>query len=1016
MKMLCTYFLLLLSPVVVQAQEIMTIAATIIDAETKQPVEFVNIGFLEKGIGTVSNANGNFSLSWEPKEIRGADFLQLSSLGYETKQLAIEGLGSLTSYAILIELTPTAYDLETVLLTAEKRSFEKLGSSVYGKDRPAYWYNKEGLGGEIAAKIDIDHPQTLLQDLKFHIRENVSDSLLVRVNIYDYHRGKPGKKVVNRNFFHVIKRKGGEETIPLKEYNIRVDEDVVISLELVEVYGDAIHFEISTSPYKGISFTREVSQDQWREYGSTAVAFHLLSSYPVNPKHMSRSERRRPKKLDIYWDASLPMAKRNISEELKLLGKYFNYLDDVLVRTVIFSKGRWVEAQFDVKNGRSKDLEDYLENTFYNGASDFSEVLQKNPINANAALVFSSGETMFTQLQTALNIPIFCVNSQAEAQHEWLQELSYISGGHYLNLAEMNVNDALEFLQIEKDDTRNYATAGIDKSGYVYGVVHNENGTPLQGALVRIKNTFTEVETGPNGSYAIDAAPGDELSVMAFGMYRKDTTVRALKKLHIPLKTNRELLNEVYLETKTVGEIIGDSVVETPFGKTTKAAVGFSLFQTITSDQITANVSELSQLVNMGRGVEVVPQEIIGTFKYRFRKFKRASFQLETYAAVVIDDIVYDQNQPKVTVPLIDPQQIERITLLNTASSAIRYGSAAAFGAIVIETKNYKKGKELTKNEAKERPSALAVGNEYTETTVALLENAEVPPEYVTALRQATTFEEAKNNYEGLRRKYGDRVPFYLETARYFEKWDTAFAEGVRSNIIALAPTNIRALRALAFEYEVIQNLEDALQLYEHILNVKPTEAQSYLDVARLSAETGAVETSEALYTQLLYNVIPNVDAAELQPQVFSGFKHLIANHKSKINFEELPEQFLKVGYHENIRIVFDWTHSGTDFELQFVNPQNKFFTFSHTAFHNAALLKQEIAQGVSSKEFIIDESIPGRWLINVKHFGTTEIDNPTYLKYTIYRNYGLPSETKEVKVIDLSKYTQKITLDTFML
>ncbi|HBR54396.1 MAG TPA: hypothetical protein DEA82_09510, partial [Flavobacteriaceae bacterium] len=85
-------------------------------------------------------------------------------------------------------------------------------------------------------------------------------------------------------------------------------------------------------------------------------------------------------------------------------------------------------------------------------------------------------------------------------------------------------------------------------------------------------------------------------------------------------------------------------------------------------------------------------------------------------------------------------------------------------------------------------------------------------------------------------------------------------------------------------------------------------------------------------------------------------------------------------------------------------------------AFHNAALLKQEIAQGVSSKEFIIDESIPGRWLINVKHFGTTEIDNPTYLKYTIYRNYGLPSETKEVKVIDLSKYTQKITLDTFML
>ena len=40
---------------------------------------------------------------------------------------------------------------------------------------------------------------------------------------------------------------------------------------------------------------------------------------------------------------------------------------------------------------------------------------------------------------------------------------------------------------------------------------------------------------------------------------------------------------------------------------------------------------------------------------------------------------------------------------------------------------------------------------------------------------------------------------------------------------------------------------------------------------------------------------------------------------------------------------------------------------------------------------------------------------NPTYLKYTIYKNYGLENETRKVKVIKLSQLEQKVTLDKFV-
>lgn len=1018
MKRIFLLISIVLSCASLSAQEVTAIAATILDSETNKPIEFVNIGFVEKGIGTVSNELGNFSLAWKSADVKNTSYLEFSSLGYETKKIPFSGLSDFTSYESVVYLSPTAYDLAEIVIKKEKRAFEKLGSSTYAKDRVGYWMNMNGLGGEIATKIDINKKNTLLQKLTFNIQENKADSLLIRVKVYDYHRGKPGKNLVTQNIFHVISKKKGEETIPLKKYNIIASEDVIVSLELVAVYGNEIYFEVASSPYGGVSYTKDKSMGGWIAYRGVGLGFSLLSSYPVNGGETTIVNRKKPTTIDLYWDTSLPMNQRNESEELKLLSKYITHLQDVTVRTITFSKGNTEEKIFQIKNGRSKDLKNYLKSVYYNGASDFSQVLKSNPGNAEVVLVFTNGSSLFTPLQTAISIPVFCVNSKSKANHSLLQNISYVSGGYYVNLARSNYKDALSFMINDIEDPYNYKQQKEDKSGYVHGVVYNENGVPLQGATVKIKNTFNEVQTASNGSYAINAVLDDVLTINAFGMYQKDTVVGALKKLHIPLKTNRELLDEVFLEAKTTSDEIATTMVETPFGRTKRGAVGFSTYQTITSDQIGDHVIELSQLVNMGRGVEVIPQDIVGTFKYRFRKFRRASFVLETYAAVVIDDIVYDQNLPNVTVPLINPQTIERITLLSTAASAIRYGSAAAFGAIVIETKNYKQGKDIMTTATEDtKPIALAQNNEYTDaTSVAFYEKKKVPESYIMELQQSESFDIAKAAYVRLQKEYGHTIPFYIETANYFESIQPAFAENIRSSIVALAPENRKALKALAFQYEALGKIQEAKQLYEHLLNLDPKAVQPYLNVARTSVETGDIKTAETLYTQLIFNSIPNVSVAEVEDQIISEVSHLAANHKSKINYERLPQELLALGYKEDIRLVFEWNHTDTDFELQFVNPEDKFFTFSHTQFENRELLEAEIKDGVQSKAFTIDDEIPGRWLINVSHLGTIQTDNPTYLKYTIYTNYGLLNETKEIKVINLSKYTEKMTLDTFSL
>lgn len=1016
MKHCATLLLLLIASFTGISQEVLTITATVLDENTKEPVSFVNVGFAEKGIGTVTNEHGRFILSWNDKEVKGINVLQISSIGYETKNISIGALDTLTSYDNIVYLKPTQYALDEVLITSVKREFDRLGSYSYSEENIGYWMNTEALGGELATKISVNKKNTQLLDLTFNIKENRGDSLLVRVKVYDYNRELPGKNLVTQNIFHTITKKEGIETIPLKKYNIVASEDVIVSLELVKVYGPVIYFSLSSTPYGGLSFTKARSLDEWRSYRGTGIAFGLIASYPSKSAEKDIISRPNPSKIDLYWDASLTVKNRNIAEELKLLSKYINHLRDVTIRVVTFNHGSSVEETFNIKNGRSKDIEAYLENTFYNGAADFSEVLKQNPINANVALVFSKGNSLLAPLESQLNIPVFCINSVEKAAHATLQDVSYMSGGHYINLSRIQVNNGLAYLKKDIEDKNVYSeNQETDTSGYLQGIVYNQNGTPLQGATVQIKNTFTEVKTDANGNYAIDAAPKDVLVIKAFGMYRKDTVVGRLKKLHIPLKTKSELLDEVFLKTNVTSYSDREKKIDSLFAINKRRGLDVLLHNSITSEEISPTKVELHQVLNEQNGVIAVQKGLGNTYSYILRRTLSNPGHDAAPAALIIDGFIYDQTSNEVL--LLDPQTIDTIIILQPGMSTVRYGPVAAFGAIVIETKSYAAFKN-NQVEVKNKPSALAVGNDYNEApfTLEMVKSTKQDPKYITNLKQAITLEEAKIRYQKLQELYGNMIPFYLETATYFETWDTSFADAVRSNIITLASDNVKALKALAFAYEEKGALLQANYVYKHIVEIVPEDVQSYLDVARISEAIGDINTSEALYTQLLYNTIPNVSTPEAADQIINEFRKLVANHKSQINFKELPEGFLQVGFKQDVRIVFDWNDHSAEFELQFVSPENKYYTYSHTIFDNKILLEQETKTGLLSKEFILEDAETGRWLINVNHLGEINEENPAYLKYTLYRNYGLPSETKEIKVVNLSEHNKKITLDTFML
>jgi tetratricopeptide (TPR) repeat protein len=450
-------------------------------------------------------------------------------------------------------------------------------------------------------------------------------------------------------------------------------------------------------------------------------------------------------------------------------------------------------------------------------------------------------------------------------------------------------------------------------------------------------------------------------------------------------------------------------MVKTPYGEKKKAAVGYSTRSVVTSDDIRPDQIELWQILQKMPGV-VVEDPGGSNPKYKLRRTMEITIQGTTYPALVVDGMVYEQTGQQ---PYVNVQQIESVKVLNSLSATNRYGQLAAFGAIVIETKKGSSREAVVQQEIEK-----VKGNEYDEQVLSIETasmNAEKPG-YLRELEAATDFESAKALYYDIFKQNNlPSVSFFLDTGRYFRKWNAEFSNQLLSNITEIAPNNEKALKSLAYTFESFSEDELATPLYERIVNLQPAAVQSYLDLARNYKRVGEYQMSATLYKQMVANSIPKVDFNDVGVVVFNEFKQLIALHKSKIDFSDIPNELMKVGFKKDLRLVVEWNDPMADFELQFITPSKKYFPYVHNLYGDQEMLKKEMEQGFSIKEFDIEDADRGKWTVNVKYSGTRDELNPTLLKYTLYRNFGLPNEERIIKTVKLQDFDGKVTLDSFV-
>ncbi len=201
-----------------------SISGKVLDSETGEPVPFVNIGSPKLGVGTVSNSQGEYIL----KSIKESEQVIFSSIGYEVLELSFQELLKNPD----VKLKAKTEVLEEVIISADYYGKDViLGNKLESKGNSIGFAGKT-LGTEIGAHIKV-RKETLIESAHFTINFTGADSLLFRVNLYDFNKGQVGKKLLNDNVIIKAPQRKGTFDVDLSDYALVVSEDVLLSLEWV---------------------------------------------------------------------------------------------------------------------------------------------------------------------------------------------------------------------------------------------------------------------------------------------------------------------------------------------------------------------------------------------------------------------------------------------------------------------------------------------------------------------------------------------------------------------------------------------------------------------------------------------------------------------------------------------------------------------------------------------------------------------------------------------------------------
>lgn len=209
----------------------------------------------------------------------------------------------------------------------------------------------------------------------------------------------------------------------------------------------------------------------------------------------------------------------------------------------------------------------------------------------------------------------------------------------------------------------------------IQGKITGDKGQPLVGATITEKGTQNATSSKADGSFAINVADPKSILVISYvGYDNKEVAVKDQTNISISLSLTLSSLNDVVVVgygtqrkinlTGSVSTVTAADIADRPLTQTSQALAGLASGVTVSQGS--------GRPGNDGASITI---RGLGTFSGAGNN-----------PLVLVDGLASSMND-------VDPNNIKSISILKDAASAAIYGTRAANGVILIETKRGQTGK-----------------------------------------------------------------------------------------------------------------------------------------------------------------------------------------------------------------------------------------------------------------------------------------------------------------------------------
>ena len=706
----------------------------------------------------------------------------------------------------------------------------------------------------------------------------------------------------------------------------------------------------------------------------------------------------------IYWDTSYSMNQRNLELEFELLDGLFESMEQAEVEFIPFDHERGESQLIEVNNGDWELLKSKIESLSHEGVSLYGPLDLEDD---RLVLVFSDGIPVLDDLNLPLRGSVFLISSvpgviDAGPAGQHVNYLNLQVKGVKRALGRMGIGSFVESGNDEENRVSGKEDRGIEESGWLVEGIIYDRGIPHEGATNTVKGEDRGVVSGNYGRFEIRVGEGQYLVFGYLGMDSREYRLGADDFLEIRLDSKNNELEEIVLQARAAKQ----NKVTTAYGEQREEQIGYTV-QTV-EDEVFEGQSSISDATR-GKIISYNYSQNDDLSQIQLR-------QGQTFASgttnplIVVDEIPLGVNQSNtgaltLSTWHIDPNNVEKLTVLRGLAATNKYGTLARGGAILITTKTGTAGRS---KKGRETNSAMLKGNDFNEQLTSIASSAE--GSYLKELKKTRSVQEAYSFYlERRESRVGDFEFFLKVSEQLVTLGDPELSRKVLYSTLEFDSGRIENLRIGAMLLQDRKDLQMAERIFRRILVLRPQEAQSYRDLALALAGNGKFGEALELYRNIKDDKYPGVDFTGMKKVLNSEMKGLLLKHRSQLNTHGLGSHyFTPLNY--DVRVVVDWNDPDAEFVLQFVNPQKKYFLWSHNALENGERLEQERRQGFHTEEFLLIDAEAGKWQVNIEA-GGQNAKKPLALRYTVFRNYGTSKETRESRTLFLNSLEGKFLL-----